>query len=124
MMKDGTPFRSSGHFTCKAQADGFKELLEEMASRPQDYVSDHGRVTTNTVEGFHGLALRYRDKRTDLEHSHYIWTGCRGYFEGAGRVGQGTAETINSRKPPQEVTDKNYMLTARMNALFIRNVCW
>jgi len=39
---------------------------------PQDYVSDHGRLTTNTVEGFHGLALIYRDKRTDLSHTHYV----------------------------------------------------
>jgi len=42
-----------------------------MSARPQDYVSDHGRMTTNAVEGFHGLALVYRDKRTDLEHLHY-----------------------------------------------------
>ncbi len=38
---------------------------------PQDYVSHHGRLKTNTVEGFHGLALLYRDKRTDLGHVHY-----------------------------------------------------
>ena len=43
-----------------------------MAAHPQDYMSDHGRLTTNTVEGFHGLALVYRDKRTDLGHTHYI----------------------------------------------------
>ena len=35
-------------------------------------VSDCGRLTTNTVEGFHGLALVYRDKRTDLGHTHYV----------------------------------------------------
>ena len=34
-------------------------------------MSDHGRLTTNAVEGFHGLALVYRDKRTDLGHTHY-----------------------------------------------------
>ena len=49
----------------------FQTLIEGMAARPQDYVSDHGRLTTNTVEGFHGLALVYRDKRTDLGHTHY-----------------------------------------------------
>jgi len=43
-----------------------------MSARPQDYVSDRGRLTTNAVEGFHGLALLYRDKRTDLHHLHYI----------------------------------------------------
>ena len=43
-----------------------------MASRPQDYISNQGRTTTNVVEGFHaGLALIYRDKRTDLGSSHY-----------------------------------------------------
>ena len=35
-------------------------------------MSDRGRLTTNSVEGFHGLALVYRDKRTDLCHTHYV----------------------------------------------------
>ncbi len=59
-------------FTCRAQADSVKSLLESMAARPQDYISDHGRLTTNAVEGFHGLALLYRGKRTDLGHIHYV----------------------------------------------------
>ena len=42
-----------------------------MANRPQDYVTPNGRMTTNTVEGFHGLALMYRGKQIDLEHTHY-----------------------------------------------------
>ena len=42
-----------------------------MATRPQDYVSDRGRLT-NTVEGFHGIAVMYRSKRTDLHHAHYV----------------------------------------------------
>ena len=46
-------------------------------SMSQDYMSGHGRLTTNTVEGFHGLALVYRDKRTDLGHTHYI---CKAYM--------------------------------------------
>ena len=29
-------------------------------------------MTTNSVEGFHGLALVYRDKHTDLLHTHYV----------------------------------------------------
>ncbi len=41
------------------------------AAYPQDYISDHGRLATNTVEGFHGLALLYRGKKTDLGHVHY-----------------------------------------------------
>ena len=35
-------------------------------------MSNHGRPTTNTVEGFHGQALVYWDKRTDLGHTHYV----------------------------------------------------
>ena len=66
----GADYKSKHAFTCKIQADSFQELLEEMATRPQDYVSSRGRLTTNSVEGFHGLALLYRDKRTDLQHTH------------------------------------------------------
>jgi len=29
-------------------------------------------MTTNSIEGFHGLALKYRGKKVDLHHSHYI----------------------------------------------------
>ena len=61
-MEDGSPYRSKHTFTCMAQVDGLKRLFEEMAAHPQDYVSERGRLTTNTVEGFHGLALLYRDK--------------------------------------------------------------
>ncbi len=68
---DGSPYTSDNAFTCKVQVDNFKVLIEGMAARPQDYVSDHGRLTTNTIEGFHGLALVYRSKRTDLGHAHY-----------------------------------------------------
>ena len=42
-----------------------------MAEKPQDYITLEGRQTTNAVEGFHGLALMYRDKRIDLQHNHY-----------------------------------------------------
>ena len=42
----------------------FTTLLEEMAAHLQDYVSDNGRLTTNIVEDFHGLAVVYWDKRT------------------------------------------------------------
>ena len=54
------------------QAHGFQEVLIQMANRPQDYITPRGHMTTNSVEGFHGLALVYRDKCTDLGHSHYI----------------------------------------------------
>ena len=66
------PYKAEHGFTCKAQVAGFKSVIENIASHPQDYVSDRGRLTTNSVEGFHGLALVYRDKRTDLCHTHYV----------------------------------------------------
>ena len=55
VLENGDPFTSQYKFTCMAQVEGFMALLKEMSGRPQDYVSDHGRLTTNTVEGFHGL---------------------------------------------------------------------
>ena len=70
--KDGEPYVSKHRFTCEAQSVAFNNLLNQMADRPQDYVTERGRVTTNSVEGFHGVALMYRDKRTDLGHTHYV----------------------------------------------------
>ena len=55
----------------RLREDALKWLFEEMAAHPQDNVSERGRLTTNTVEGFHGLTLLYRDKKTDLGHAHY-----------------------------------------------------
>ena len=40
----------------------FIAILQEMSTCPQDYASDHERLTTNAVEGYHGLALVYRSK--------------------------------------------------------------
>ena len=42
-----------------------------MAKKPHEYVTPEGRFTTNSIEGFHGLALKYRGKRVDLHHRHY-----------------------------------------------------
>lgn len=64
--------KHTSEWCCEAQGNAFKSLIDEMAERPQDYVRQRGRVTTNCVEGFHGLALMYRDKRTDLGHTHYV----------------------------------------------------
>ena len=63
--KGGMPLSCKEWFPCKAQCDGFKSLL---ADKPQDHFSGSGNMTTNAVEGFHGLALMYRDNRTDLSH--------------------------------------------------------
>ena len=54
------PYHVKNGFTCKAQCDAFKSLLQCMADKPQDYVSESGRMTTNVIEGFHGLALMYK----------------------------------------------------------------
>ena len=42
-----------------------------MAGKPQKYITVAGKVTTNAVEGFHGLALKYCGKRIDLLSTHY-----------------------------------------------------
>ena len=42
-----------------------------MAARAHEYITPQGRVTTKSVEGFHGLALKYRGKRVELQHTHY-----------------------------------------------------
>ena len=51
------PYKTKHRFTCEAQAEKFHSILEDMAARPQDYISLGGRMTTNSVEGFRGLAL-------------------------------------------------------------------
>ena len=63
--KYGEPYHSSHSFTCKAQADGFEGLLKTMANKPQDYITPSGCMTTNTVKGFHGLALMYIQGEND-----------------------------------------------------------
>ena len=42
-----------------------------MAGKPQEYITTTGKVTTNAVEGFHGLAPKYCSKRIDLLTTHY-----------------------------------------------------
>ena len=56
------------------QGEAFKKLLISMADRPQEYVIPNGKVTTNSIEGFHCMALRYYSKRIGLKHAHY---GCK-----------------------------------------------
>ena len=43
---------------CTEQAKEFLKYIENMASRPQEYVIHDGKGTTNNLEGFHGLALK------------------------------------------------------------------
>ena len=42
-----------------------------MADKPQEYINTTGKVTTNAIEGFYGLALKYHGKRVDLAQTHY-----------------------------------------------------
>ena len=42
-----------------------------MAGEPQEYITTTGKVTTNAVEGFHSLALKYHGERIDLLSNHY-----------------------------------------------------
>ena len=89
--KDGKPYHVKNGFTCKAQVHGFRELLHTMAEKvlythiynihihkyTNTYVTLVAYLASglcfcwwlhddNAVEGFHGLALMYCDKRTDL----------------------------------------------------------
>jgi len=42
-----------------------------MAEKPEEYIREKGRRTTNPAEGFHGTCLAYRDKRIDLNCQRY-----------------------------------------------------
>ena len=50
------------------EEEAFKILLVSMADWPQEYASLNSKVTTNSIEGFHGMALKYCSKRIDLKH--------------------------------------------------------
>ena len=71
MENNGSPYTVKIPLLCPVQGAAFKELLEGMAKRPQEYVTPNDKVTTNSIEGFHGLALKYCNKRTDLKYAHY-----------------------------------------------------
>ena len=43
-----------------------------MSDRPQEYVASKGKLTSNSLEGFHGLALKYHNKKIDLSTVHYV----------------------------------------------------
>ena len=47
---DGTPYKSQNGFTCHSQVQAFSILLDEMAAQSQDYVSERGKFTTNSVK--------------------------------------------------------------------------
>ena len=69
--EDGSPYTTKSPLLCSVQLEAFEKLLISMAGKPQEYITAAGKVTTNAVEGFHGLALKYRGKRIDLLSTHY-----------------------------------------------------
>ena len=69
----GSPYHTTKPLKCQEQDDAFLHLLQEIAKQPQDYIMPNGRVTTNSIEGFHSLAQKYRGKKIDLHHVHYVY---------------------------------------------------
>ena len=57
---DGSRYTTKSLLLCSVQSKAFEELLKAMADKPQEYITSTGKVTTNAIEGFHGLALKYR----------------------------------------------------------------
>ena len=82
-MSDGKPYSTNKPLQCTEQSEAFLQLLNEMAKKPHEYITPEGRVTTNSIEGFHGLAVKYCGKRVDLHHHHYtckqIWQSATRY---------------------------------------------
>ena len=56
---------------CSVPSETFEKLLKGMSDKPQQYIITAGQVTTNAVEGFHGLALKHHGKQIDLLNTHY-----------------------------------------------------
>ena len=71
MNDDGKPYQCKHAFNCPYQLEAFKKVLQKMAEKPEEYMGEKGKRTTNTAEGFHGSALAYRNKRIDLSCLHY-----------------------------------------------------
>lgn len=57
--------------TCSAQLEAFQKVLEKMADKPEEYIREKDRRTTNPADGFHGTCLAYQDKHIDLNYQHY-----------------------------------------------------
>ena len=68
---DDKPYATKSSLPCATHSDAFLELLKTMADKPQEYITPTGKVTTNSVKGFHGLALKHHGKRIDLGPAHY-----------------------------------------------------
>jgi len=68
---DGKPYHSEKIFSCSAVFSKMKEVIEEVINNADDYLSSHGRVTTNVCEAMGGLAIHYRNKMIPLRSTHY-----------------------------------------------------
>ena len=60
-------------FNCPYQMEAFKKNLQKVAEneKPEEYIGEKGKRTTNTAEGFHGNTLAYCDKWINLNCLHY-----------------------------------------------------
>ena len=58
--EDGSPCSTKYPLLCSVQSEAFEKLLKGMSDKTQEYITTAGKVTTNAVEAFHGLALKYR----------------------------------------------------------------
>ena len=71
MNDDGKPYQGKHAFNCPDQLAAFKKVLQKVAERPEEYIGEKGKRTTNTAEGFHGNAMVYCNKRINLNCVHY-----------------------------------------------------
>lgn len=71
VRQDGKPYHSKYVLSCPFQIEAFTTVLTKMTEKPEEYVHQRGRRTTNVAEGFHGTALAYREKSIDLGCRHY-----------------------------------------------------
>ena len=55
---DSSPYTTKSPLLYSVQSEAFEKLLKDMAGKPQEYITTTGKITTNAVEGFHGLALK------------------------------------------------------------------
>ena len=99
---------------CEEQGTGswVPRVTAEYVWQTPDYITSGGRMTKNTIEGFHGLSLMYREERTD--HNHYMCKSnmgiCHKVYLGV-NVGSGPSEAGRLGRPdPSHFSWKNLSL--------------
>jgi len=75
-----------------------------MAEKPEEYIREKGRRTTNPAEGFHGTCLAYLDKHIDLNCQH---SECKTNMAILYKVRQHhrTAYSTGSKKGPLQLSN-------------------